>query len=147
MKVILLQDIAKLGRRYDVVEVPNGHALNKLIPTALAKPASKENLKQVEAMKQKGEAVAAAVDETFKSALETLDGKEVAVRKEANENGHLYEAVKESHLVSAFEAEGAKVLESQVHIKEPIKEVGSYEVELHSGDSRGTVTVVVIAAS
>lgn len=146
MKVILLQDVAKLGRRFDVVEVPNGHALNKLIPGGMAKVANKENLKQVSALKEKGAADAVAVNETFTAALDALDGKEVTITREANENGHLYEAVKEGALVEALAKEGAVVTEAQLHIKSPIKEVGTYEVELHSGDQRGSVSINIVAA-
>lgn len=146
MKVILLQDVAKVGRRFDVAEVANGHALNKLIPNGIAKPATKENLKQVEALKAKGQADAEAVDATFGAALEALKDKEIVITKEANESGHLYEAIKESAVVEALAAVGATVLENQIHIGKPIKEVGAHSIELHSGEQKTEVSIEVVAA-
>ncbi|MEM9336790.1 MAG: 50S ribosomal protein L9 [Patescibacteria group bacterium] len=143
MKVILLQDVAKVGRRFDVATVPDGHALNKLIPQGIAKPATPENLKQVEARKEKMSSEAAEQDALFAAALEAVDGKEVSLALEANENGHLYEAVKEEAIMAALKEQGATVTAAQIHIKSPIKEVGTHEIELHSGESRGSVSLVV----
>ena len=47
MKVILLKDVAKIGRRHEVAEVPDGYALNMLIPKGLAKAGTPENIKKL----------------------------------------------------------------------------------------------------
>ena len=48
MKVILLKDVAKIGRRFEIKEVPDGYALNKLIPKNMAQFATPENIKRIE---------------------------------------------------------------------------------------------------
>ncbi len=56
MQVILLQDVAKIGRRFDVVNVADGYGLNKLIPQGMAKPATPENIKKIKAQSASNEA-------------------------------------------------------------------------------------------
>ena len=94
MKVILLQNVAKLGRRNAVVEVPNGHALNLLIPKGLALAATSENLKKLMTKTAHSDASVADKQEKFQSALALLTDKKVVVLASANEKGHLFEALK-----------------------------------------------------
>lgn len=145
MKVILLQDVAKIGRRFEVVEVPHGYALNKLIPQKLAKEATEVNMKNVNARAEKIASENAAADETFKKAIAALDGKEITVSAEANENGHLFEAMKRERIVEALKAMNAIVTPEQIHIGTPIKSIGAHTVDLISGTERGEVTVQVVA--
>ena len=70
MKVILLQDVAKIGRRFEIVEVPNGLAQNKLIPQKLATEATDGNVKRVMARNEKLQAQSAADEEGFANAIE-----------------------------------------------------------------------------
>lgn len=145
MKVILSQDVAKLGRRYDVVEVPNGRALNMLIPQGLAKAATPENLKRIKAQ---SDMVAAEREEgakQFAAAVEKLDGEAVTVAAEANKKGGLFEALKEEAVAEALSGKGITVESTQVIIGEPIKEVGEHEVSLSNGDDRISLTLNVVA--
>lgn len=146
MKVILLQDVAKLGRRYDVVEVANGRALNMLIPQGMAEAATDANLKKIKAAADKVQAERKEADEAFAKALEVLEGESVSVKVKANEKGHLFEALKEASVAEVLAGKGVTVEETQVLIAEPIKEVGEYEIALSNGGERHSVTLVVEAA-
>jgi large subunit ribosomal protein L9 len=141
MKVILLQDVAKIGRRNAVVDIPNGHALNMLIPKGLALPATPDNLKKLKAKTAKADASASDKQERFQSALTLLADKKMTVSASANEKGHLFEALKPSSVVEAIKSQGASVEENQVKIEKPIKEVGDHEITLTEG---GVSKVVVI---
>lgn len=143
MKVILLQDVAKIGRRFETVEVPQGYARNKLIPQGLAKEATTQNVKQVQQRTEKIATEHAAADQAFDDALTALTGKEVIVPAKANENGHLFEAVKPEQIVAAVAAAGVTISPQHVHVGTPIKEIGTHTVALLSGDRRGELTVVV----
>lgn len=145
MKVILLQDVSKIGRRFEVVDVPSGHALNKLIPQGLAEEATPQNVKKVEARAAKTEAERVAADAAFSEALEALAEKEVSIEVDANENGHLFEALKSERIAEALNEEGVNVSAKQIHIKTPIKEVGEQTVELREGEQTGEVTINVVA--
>lgn len=145
MKVILLRDVAKIGRRYEIVEVPHGFALNKLVPQGLAKEATPENVKQIQARSAHVAAEHAAADEAFAAACATLEGKQVTIAAPANEQGHLFEAVKPERIAEAISAEGATIAPAQIHIGTPIKSVGPHTVDLVSGDQRSELPVEVVA--
>lgn len=146
MKVILLQDVAKIGRRFDVVEVPSGYGMNKLIPQGMAKPATPENMKAINAQSAKTEADRAASDELFGAIVTSLKEVTLEIAVEANEEGRMFQALKVDTIVVAVkEATQHDVSESQVVIKTPIKEIGEHTIELTSGDISQSVTVNVVA--
>ena len=146
MKVILLKDVAKIGRRHDVVEVPNGYALNMLIPKGLAKAATPENIKQVKAQVAVAGASQAGKDEQFQTTLSLIEYKTIVVSVPANEKGHLFESVKSSSIVGAIGGLGAVVTEDQIRVETPIKEVGEHTIVLEEGDVTKKITVTVEAA-
>ena len=71
MKVILLRDVAKIGKRYEIVEVPDGFALNKLIPKKDAEAATPVNVKRVLNMRHKSSSDKAGILASLKQI--TLD--------------------------------------------------------------------------
>lgn len=146
MKVIFLKDVAKIGRKFEVKDVPDGHALNRLIPQGFAEPATAENLKRHAARTAKMEAEQGAAEAAFGEVLQKLNGSTVTLTVEANEQGHLFKGIKEADIAAHLtEHEGAAVDAGMLSIAEPIKEVGSHEVTLMSGDQKGTFTVTVAA--
>jgi len=145
MKVILLKDVAKIGRRSEVVSVPDGYALNKLIPQKMAQPATAENLKKVQARSEKIEADRVAADATFDEALEVLGERTITLEMEANENGHLFKAVSANDVLQALHDEGVSVTKEQIVLPRQIKEVGTHEVQIVSGDKSGSFELDIVA--
>ena len=74
MKIILLKDVTKLGRKFDVKEVSSGHAINFLIPNGLAIAATTESMKRFELERAKTEGERKVQDELFINNLKSLDG-------------------------------------------------------------------------
>lgn len=146
MKVILLQDVAKIGRRYEIVEVPHGFALNKLVPQGLAKEATPANIKHVEARKEHIAAEHAKADETFSAALTSLADQKIEIAAAASETGHLFEAVKSDRIAAALQAQGIAIEPSSIHIGTPIKNVGTHTVDLVSGEQRRELSIEVVSA-
>lgn len=146
MKVILTQDVAKLGHRFDVVNVPDGYGLNKLIPQGLAKPATPENLKAIKAQAERTAADREASAAQFADSVKAVSDKVIDVKAEANEEGKLYQALKVEEIAEAIKQEvEVSVPVSQLHVKAPIKQTGEHVVELASGSSISSFTVNVIA--
>ena len=147
MKVILQQDVAKLGRRFDVVTVPDGYGFNKLIPQGMAKPATLENLKAVEAQKAKGAADQEANAAAFADTVKVLEGKVIDVAVEANEDGKLYQALKAEEIVAAVQNDIEVIVPAeQIVIKNPIKETGEHTIDIASGTDTGSFTINVMTA-
>lgn len=146
MKVILLQDVAKIGRRFDVVNVPDGYGFNKLIPQGMAKPATPENLKAIKAQTANKEANQAQADEAFAALTEKLKDAVIVLKVEANEEGRMFQALKAEDIATEMSAQtGSSVSADQVVINEPIKAVGEHDVLVASGQARQAVTITVEA--
>lgn len=146
MKIILLRDVAKIGRRFEVKEVPAGHAINFLIPRRLAEPATAEALKRLAVEMKKRSIVSERHDTGFKSTLEALQGKEIEMPVPANEQGHLFKGIHEADIVKHLSSLGMSVAVEEVKLAHPIKEVGDHVITLTSGDIEGACTIRVTKA-
>lgn len=136
MKVILLQDVAKIGRRYSIVEVNDGFALNQLMPKKLAQPATPANLARVEKMRSVNVASADAVKKQYEVSVETLASTSIVIEADVNEKGHLFKAVSAEDIAAAAKAIGVVIDVKQIMLKKPIKESGEHELVLtHAGAS------------
>jgi large subunit ribosomal protein L9 len=134
MKVVLLQDVAKIGRKHAVVEVPDGYAQNQLIPRRQAKPATPENLKAAlkdAADKKSAADTALAKYERTKEALK--DKKIVLQAPTKNQQGHLFAAVTKGQVMSALNQVGIIADPAMVEVPGHIKEVGEHEIGLVCG--------------
>ncbi len=146
MKVILLRDVAKMGRRYEVVEVPGGHALNYLIPRKMAEPATPDNMKRIEEMKRKHSAHSADEMAHFKEVCTQLAHRQIVLTHGANARGHLYEGVKAEQIVRELKAQGFVVPLEAIHLEKPLKELGEHRITLRAFGVEGVCTLVIRAA-
>ena len=144
MKVILLQDVAKIGKRFSVTEVPDGYALNQLIPKKMAEPATPANLKRIERHHATVSATVEAGAARFDAAVAALADVTISVSAEANEQEHLFKAVHEADIVVAAKAQGVDIEASMLKIATPIKSLGTHSVELVSGAKSHVFIVEVI---
>lgn len=146
MKVILLQDVKKVGQKGMVAEVADGYAQNVLIPKRLAAVATPAALKQAEASALKS-AERVAVDAALaKQALDQLDGKTVTITTKANESGTLFEALHEKQIVEVIKKEFAISLpESAVVLEAPIKKTGLIPVPLSLVGASASISLNVNA--
>lgn len=145
MKVILLRDVAKLGKRFSVVEVPDGYAQNQLIPKGMVEAATPLNLKRVGARMEKVSSTHASELATFSATLAALKGVTVTVTADANAQAHLFQTVKTTDIAAALAAIGHAVPVAAITIPEPIKALGTYDIPLQHGTVKGTVTVTVVS--
>ena len=134
MKVILLEDVNKVGRRGEVRDVSDGYARNFLIPKKLALGATAGNLKNLDHIKQQANAKAdrAKADaEAVRAQIEALAYEE---RRQASEEGKLFGSVTSQDLVDFLEKHGVKIERRRVQLDEPIKTLGetSVPVRLHA---------------
>lgn len=130
MKVILLQDVAKIGKRYEVVNLPDGYALNQLIPKKMAEPATPSNLKKIELRKTKIDASKQSDTEKFEAVKSILSETKITVAFDANEQGHLFKAVHEADIVKAAQEQSIDLPLSMVKIVNHIKSLGEHQFNL-----------------
>lgn len=131
MKVILTQEIEKLGDAHDVVEVADGYARNYLVPRALAIPATKSALANLDNMKKVSERREARLRGAAEEQAKQFEGKTVVIEAKTGEGGRLFGSVTPADIVSAVEAQLGITLErKQVHLEESIRAAGEYSVPL-----------------
>jgi large subunit ribosomal protein L9 len=130
MKVILLDDVAKLGRRGDVRDVSDGYARNFLIPKKLALTASAGNLANVDHIKKQQDAKAGRIKsdaDALRARIEALTYEE---RRQASEEGKLFGSVTSQDVVEFLAKHGVKVERRRVQLDEPIKALGETRVSI-----------------
>ena len=93
MKVILLQDISDLGKKYDLKDVPDGYGRNFLIPQKLAKQADKESLAWLEKQKLDREYKAEEDLKKIQKIASELDGREIEFLIKVGDEGQLFESI------------------------------------------------------
>ncbi|HYE92204.1 MAG TPA: 50S ribosomal protein L9 [Terriglobales bacterium] len=128
MKVILLDDVSKLGRRGDVRDVSDGYARNFLIPKKLALTASAGNLANLDHIKRQQDAKAGRIKsdaEELRAKIEALTFEE---RRQASEEGKLFGSVTSQDLADFLAKNGVKVERRRIVLDEPIKTLGETTV-------------------
>ena len=146
MKVLLCEDIRRLGWLGDVVEVAEGYARNYLLPQGLAQVATENNIRAIADEKAKRAEARIEERKRMQTAAEAVAGAEVVLAAKANEHGHLFGSVSEKDIAENLRGQGFTVANEVVALREHIKEVGSHEVTLRFADDlKVKVNVVVVA--
>ncbi len=131
MKIILIQDVDGLGKKYDVKNVNDGYARNYLIPNNLAKQATEDALKWLEIQ---SEIVQEKQEEDLKKTqgmASKIDGMELNFSVEVGDKGQLFESIGEQKIKEALKEEaGVDLSKKQIKLKEPIKEKGEFPVRI-----------------
>lgn len=131
MKVILLQNVEDVGKKYEVKEVKDGYARNFLIPQKLAKPATKQALKWLDSQK---EVIATEAEEELKKAQElasNLDDLEVQITLKVGDEGQLFESVNAQKIAEKLKEMGFDVKKSQIDLANPIKQTGEFKLKIN----------------
>lgn len=145
MKVLLCDDIEKLGYLGDIVEVKTGYARNYLIPQGLAKIPSQGNVRSLANEKAARAEQRKLERRRLEKVTASVEGAEVVLSRLANEQGHLFGSVTEKDIADNLRAQGFDILDEMVRLGEHIKEVGTHEVNLKlASDLTAKVKVVVV---
>ncbi len=143
MEVILLQDVPKVGQRYQAVTVSEGYAVNFLIPRGLAKAATASAKKELEMKKAKTEHGMKAEESKIIEGITAADGKSITIRRKASDEGHLFAALHTDAIsTAAYDQLGASLPEELLHI-DHIKALGTYEMNLAWKGKKGKLTLLV----
>ena len=145
MKVLLCEDVEKLGWLGDVVEVNVGYARNYLLPQGIGKVATEASIKAIAEEKAKRAEQRIHDSKRLEDAAKTVEGAEAVVAAKANEQGHLFGSVTERQIAANLREQGFEVADEIVQLPEHIKEVGTHAVTLKFADNvTVSVNVVVV---
>jgi large subunit ribosomal protein L9 len=144
VKVILMQDVESLGKKYEIKEVKNGYARNFLLPNKLAKAATKQALKWLEDQK---EVIEKEAEEDLKKTQELasqIDGLEVIIQVKKGDEGQLFESINSQKISEKIKEMGFDVRKSQITLESPIKETGEFNVKINLNHNLETEIKVII---
>ncbi|MBI4562162.1 MAG: 50S ribosomal protein L9 [Candidatus Rokubacteria bacterium] len=130
MKIILLEDIPKLGRRGEVRDVSDGYARNYLLPQKLALPASPGNLRNLDQISKREEAHAATARAEALARARAIETLAFLLSRQASEEGRLYGSVGAQDVVAFLAQNGIAIEKRRVGLPEPIKVLGEYTVPI-----------------
>ena len=148
MKLILLSDVKALGKKGQVVEVAEGYARNFLLPRNLATEANKGALTMLDEQKKAhAKREAQAISETQELA-KLLESKPVAVRAKAGGNGKLFGTVTNADIADAISQSFAVAVDKhKIEVKNTIKALGTYPIEIRLGKNIVAKTTVNVVAA
>lgn len=146
MKVILLEDIENVGKKYEIKDVKPGHARNFLVPNNLVKLATKQN---VQWLKKQKEIIEKAAEEDLKKSqglASQIDGIEVTIMVKVGPEGQLFESINTIKISEKLKEMGFNVKKSQINLKNPIKELGEFPVKVNLDHNlEAEIDVIIVA--
>jgi large subunit ribosomal protein L9 len=145
MKVLLCEDVKRLGWVGDIVEVNTGYARNYLLPQGLARPATEANIKAIAEEKARRAKARKREKGRLEDVAAAVEGAEAVVAAKANEQGVLFGSVGASEIAGNFREQGFEVADEYVDLPQHIKQVGTHTVKLEFTEGlTATVSVVVV---
>ena len=130
MKVILLKDVKGQGKKGEVVDVNEGYARNFLVKKGLAEVATASKLNDLSQKKAAADYHKAEEVKATKALAEELKGKTFTVKIKAGQGGKVFCSVTGANIADSLQAAGYSVDKKKVVLAQPIKNVGTYEVDL-----------------
>jgi large subunit ribosomal protein L9 len=129
-QVILTVPVEHLGAEGDAVTVADGYARNFLFPRGLAMEATAGNLKRVEALKKKREALAAAALVAAREVEAQLTKQSFTITAAVGADEKLYGSITAQDIAAALQKEGIKVDRKQIVLDQPIRTAGVFDVDV-----------------
>lgn len=146
MKVVLLQDVQDLGKKYDIKEVKIGFARNFLFPRGLAQPVTKNMLKKIEEIKVQEAKRAEEVLVDVQKLASRLDGQEIEFLVKIGQQGQLFEAITALKISKTLREMGFDIKKEQIVLVEPLKEIGEFPVKINLDHQLEAKILVIIEA-
>ena len=128
MRIILQEDVEKLGNRGDVVTVKPGYARNFLLPHKLAIEATAGNMKALERIRGSLAKKTATELDAAKRQAELLTGVSLKFTRKTGENDQMFGSVTTADISDGLKAQGFEVDKRQIQLKDPVKALGEYPV-------------------
>jgi len=137
VQVILIEDDPKLGKKGQVIKVSQGYAQNYLLPQRKARIATAGAVKEVERAKQKQEREEARLLDEAQKKANQLRAMSLTLKAASGEEDKLFGSVTSQDIAEALVKRGIAIDRKEIHLAEPIKKLGGYEVliKLHSNVS------------
>lgn len=129
MKIILLQDEKKLGKKGDVIEANDGYARNYILPRKIGVEATPGNMNELKLKKANEDKRAREILEAAKALAADLENRQVTLKMKAGEGGKLFGSVSSKDIAEAFKVQqGLDIDKKKIQLTDGLRSFGSYEV-------------------
>ncbi|MBE5883739.1 MAG: 50S ribosomal protein L9 [Lachnospiraceae bacterium] len=148
MKIILLQDEKKLGKKGDIIEASEGYARNYILPKKIGVEATSKNMNDLKLQKANEQKIAQENLDAAKALAAELENKQIVVKIKGGENGKAFGSVSTKEIAAACkEQHNIEIDKKKIQLPESLKNFGTYEVaiKLHP-QVTGQLTVKVVEA-
>jgi large subunit ribosomal protein L9 len=147
MKVILIEDVKKLGSKGQILEVSDGYARNYLIPHGLAQEATKTKLKEVQEKNLREEKKKTSEKESAQALKNKLHDQKVFIKGKAGTGDRLFGAVTAKEIAETLQTQfGVEIDKKKIEIGEPIKHLGQHRVKIKIYPNLQAEIILVITA-
>ena len=130
MKVILLKNIDRLGKKGELVEVKDGYARNYLIPQGLVLQSTKDNFKKLEIIKNKEKKLLAKYKDEAMALKERIEELSLTIATQAKDEHEIFGSIGEGQILKALTNEGIPEEKLKLSFSEPIRKLGVYNLEV-----------------
>jgi large subunit ribosomal protein L9 len=144
MRVILLEDIKDLGKKFEIKDVKDGYARNFLIPKGLVKIADKKGLEWLENEKEKEEKQAEEELKGYQQIASQIDGLEVIIPVKIGDQGQMFEKIDPQDISEKLKEMGFDIDKQKIDLAEPIEELGEFPVKVKFEHNLESEILVII---
>jgi large subunit ribosomal protein L9 len=144
MKVILLRDIPKIGKKYEVKDVSDGYVINFLLPKKLVEVATNKAIAELETLKKKIEIQKETETKLLKENLAKINGLELVLKAKANPQGHLFQSIHKKEIIQKLKKDyQIEIGEEFIALDRPIKTAGEQEIPVLVGKEKAVFKLVI----
>lgn len=131
MKVILLEDVKSLGKKGEIVTVSDGYARNMILPKKLGVEATSKNLNDLKLQNKHAEKVAQENLAAAQALAKELENKKIELTMKSGEGGRTFGSISTKEIAEAAKKQlGMELDKKKIVLKDPIKALGTYEVQI-----------------
>ncbi len=131
VQLLLIHNVEHLGKQGELVEVKRGYALNYLLPQGLATVATDHHRRMIEKHREKLRLVELERLKQYRLQADEIGKQSITIEANANDEGHLYGSVGAHEIVDSLRQQGITLMQDQVRLQGPLKELGLYTVRIH----------------
>jgi len=144
MKVIFLQDIPRVGKKYDIKEVNDGYAMNFLLPKKLVEIATVKAIALLETRKKEIIIEREVQESLLLKNLQEIQGKAIIIKAKADEKGHLFSGIHKKEIIKEMKIQHhADISEEYIVLEKPIKEIGEHEIPISIKNKKSSFKLTV----
>ncbi len=146
MKVILLEDVKNLGKKFDIKNVPDGYARNFLLPKKMVQVATPAALAQLKLQKENEEKARVRRLAELKKIAASLKDQVFIFNLKVGDKGEVFGSVSVDKIIESLKAKGFEIKKEQIDLETPIKSLGEHVINIRlDREVKGTIKVKIEA--